>query len=185
MRMGLKNWLAGLLIAALTGSPVFSSEAVQLRSRDVQLHSGSLSGVVLNRESRPVPGVEVRLMYGKNVIATATSDDNGNFAVHGLRNGGHIVNTGEEKELVRFWNSDVAPPSASARMIMVVDEQVVRGQGCAEECGEVCGEGGFGHKSSMGGALSNPGVLMLLAGGAVGVVAIVAHNDDDDAPASP
>ncbi|MEY3175058.1 MAG: hypothetical protein RLZZ436_2972 [Planctomycetota bacterium] len=183
MRHVLKQWLAAALMGTLVATPVFGTEAVELRSRDVLLHSGSLSGVVLNRQSHPVPGVQVRLMYGKNVIATAITDDNGNFAVHGLRNGGHIVGTGEEKELVRFWSSEAAPPAASARMIMVVDEQVIRGQGCADDCVEECGEGQPGGKSACG-VLSNPVALLLLGGGAAGIVAIVAHNDDD-APASP
>jgi len=179
-----RPWVAMALITALTGSPLFADEAVKLRSRDVLLHSGSLSGVVLNRESHPVPGIQVRLMHGKNVIATATSDDNGNFAVHGLRNGGHIVGAGEEKELVRFWNSDVAPPVASARLIMVVDEDVIRGQGFAEECVPECGEDADRRKSCLCGAFGNPTALLLLGGGAAGIVAIVAHNDND-APASP
>lgn len=171
------------LIAALTATSVLAEEPVELRSRDVLLHSGSLSGVVLNRESHPLPGIQVRLLHGKQVIATATSDDNGNFAVHGLRNGGHVVATGDEKELVRFWNSGAAPPSASARLIMVVDEEVIRGQGFAE-CVEECGDTAATRKSCLSRALSNPTALLLLGGGAAGIVAIVAHNDND-APASP
>jgi len=179
-----KKIVAGL-ITALIGSPVFADETVALRSRDVLLHSGSLSGVVLNRESHPVPGVVVKLMHGKNVIATATSDDNGNFAVHGLRSGGHVVSAGEEKELVRFWRSDAAPPAASARMIMVVDETVVRGQGWSDECVEECGEDESARKCCLSGAFGNPTALLLLGGGAAaGIVAIVAHNEND-APASP
>jgi hypothetical protein len=125
----------------------------------------------------------VNLLHGRNVIATATSDDNGNFAVHGLRNGGHVVNTGEEKELVRFWSSDVAPPNASARLIMVVDEEIVRGQMVPLESVVPPGEAAVaGH--SMSGVLMNPFALALMAGGAVGIVAIVAHNENDT-PASP
>ncbi|MFM7057383.1 MAG: carboxypeptidase-like regulatory domain-containing protein [Planctomycetota bacterium] len=176
--------MATILMAPLTVGPVVAEEAVEVRSRDVLLHSGSLSGVVLNRESHPLPGITVQFLHGKNVIAVATSDDNGNFAVHGLRNGGHVVATGEEKELVRFWNSTAAPPSASARLILVVDEEVVRGQGYVEECGVECGDESVTRKSCLCRALSNPTALLLLGGGAAGIVAIVAHNDDD-APASP
>jgi hypothetical protein len=38
--------------------------------------------------------------------------------------------------------------------------------------------------NSMSGVLMNPYALALMAGGAVGIVAIVAHNEND-APASP
>lgn len=179
-----RNWLAVALVFAVMGSPVFSSDAVQLRSRDVLLHSGSLSGVVLDREAHPVPRVPVRMFYGKQLIATVTSDENGNFAIHGLRNGGHIVNAGEEKTLVRLWTSDSAPPSAAARMVMVVDEEVIRGQGCADQCVDECGEGAFSRKKSMCSVLTNPAVMLLIGGGVVGVVAIANHNDDDR-PASP
>jgi hypothetical protein len=184
MKKSLRQWLAGTLIVAMTSGPVLSDEAVQLRSRDVVLHSGSLSGVVLNRQARPVPGLTVKLLYGKDLIATATSDDNGNFAVHGLRNGGHIVNAGTEKELVRFWSSDVAPPAASARMVVVVDEQVVRGQTSADDCAEECGEACAAEKSSVCSVLGNPAVMLLIGGGVVGALAVAAHNDDDG-PASP
>jgi hypothetical protein len=184
MKKSLRQWLAGTLIVVMMGAPVLGEEAVQLRSRDVVLHSGSLSGVVLDRQARPVRGLPVRLFYGKNLIATATSDDNGNFAVHGLRNGGHIVNTGAEKELVRFWSSDVAPPAASARMVVVVDEQVVRGQMSSDDCAEECGEACAAESSSVCSVLGNPAVMLLIGGGVVGAIAIAAHNDDDG-PASP
>jgi hypothetical protein len=67
---------------------------------------------------------------------------------------------------------------------MVVDEEIIRGQGFAEECVEECGEESATRKSCLCGALGNPTALLLLGGGAAGIVAIVAHNEND-APASP
>ena len=67
---------------------------------------------------------------------------------------------------------------------MVVDEEVIRGQGCADECAEECGEAAFGQGKSMCSVLTNPAVMLLIGGGVVGALAIAAHNDDDG-PASP
>lgn len=176
--MMFRKMLSSVLAVATTlGAPVLGSGPVELRSRDVVLNGGKLEGTVVNREAQPVSGLTVRLFHGENLIATTTSDERGQFSVTGLRNGGHVLCTGEDRQNVRFWGTQAAPPAAVNRVTMVVDEAVVRGQ-----CGDACGEGSGGLLTSV---MGNPAVLLLIGGGVVGVVALAASNDNDDQPASP
>jgi hypothetical protein len=176
--MVLRKVLSCILAVTTTlGAPVLGSGPVELRSRDVVLNDGKLEGTVLNREAQPVAGLTVRLFHGESLIATTTSNERGQFSVTGLRNGGHVLAMGEDRQNVRFWGTQSAPPAAVNRVTLVVDEAVVRGQ-----CGDACGEGSGSMLSSV---MGNPAVLLLIGGGVVGVVAIAAHNNNDDQPASP
>ncbi len=177
---GLRKALSCVLAATMTlGSPLMAAGPVELRSRDVVLNDGRLEGTVVNRQAQPVAGLTVRLFHGESLIATTTSNEKGQFSVGGLRNGGHTLCTGEDRQSVRFWGTQAAPPAASNRMTMVVDEEIVRGQNCGDNCGE-------GSGSLLSSVMGNPAVLLLVAGGVVGVVAIAAQNNNDDStPASP
>ena len=171
----------------LIGSPLLASEAVAIRSSDYLLgHDGVLAGSVLNQSGLPVSGLPVHVLYEDHVIATAFSDENGQFAVQGLRNGQHTVQLGASIQPVRFWRNAAAPPAALSRMAIVVDEEVVRGQcsgdGCGEECGEGCGEGFSGRHRGAG---WGPALGILLIGGAVATTLALTLDDDDDTPASP
>ena len=167
-----------LAMVMLVGSPVLASEAVAIRSSDYLLgHEGVLSGSVLNRSGLPVSGLPVQVLHEDQVIATAVSDEKGQFAVQGLRNGHHTVQLGASRQPVRFWSNTAAPPAALSRMAIVVDEEVVRGQ-----CGESCGEGFCGGHHGAG---WGPALGILLIGGAVATTLALTLDDDDDAPASP
>ena len=110
------------------GAPVMAAGPVEFRSSDVALTDGVMEGTVLNTAARPVFGLKVQLLHGDQVIARATSDENGQFAIRGLRNGGHVLQVGSVQQPVRFWGTQAVPPSATSTMAIVVDEQVVRGQ---------------------------------------------------------
>ena len=167
----------------LFGSPLLASEAVAIRSSDYLLgHDGVLSGSVLNQSGLPVSGLPVQVLHEEHVIATAVSDENGQFAVQALRNGQHTVQLGASQQHVRFWSNAAAPPAALSRIAIVVDEEVVRGQCCGDGCGEGCGEGfSGGHR----GAGWGPALGILLIGGAVATTLALTLDDDDDNPASP
>jgi len=164
-----------LSMAMLVGSPLLASETVAIRSSDYLLgQEGVLAGSVLNRSGVPVSGLPVQVLHEDHVIATAVSDEKGQFAVQGLRNGPHKVQLGASQQPVRFWSNTAAPPAAVSRMAIVVDEEVVRGQ-CAEGCGE-----GFagGHHGGWGTALG-----VLLIGGAVATTLALTLDDNENAAA--
>ena len=166
-----------LSMAMLVGSPLLASETVAIRSSDYLLgQEGVLAGSVLNQSGLPVAGLPVQVLHGDHVIATAVSDEKGQFAVQGLRNGSHTVQLGASRQAVRFWSNTAAPPAAVSRMAIVVDEEVVRGQ-CGESCGEGCGEGfAGGHHKAWGTAFG-----VLLIGGAVATTLALTLDDNDNA----
>lgn len=172
-----------LSMALLVGSPLLASETVAIRSSDYLLGQESiLAGSVVNQSGLPVAGLPVQVLHKGQVIATALSDDKGEFAVQGLRNGQHTVKVGASQQSVRFWMSKAAPPTAVSRLAIVVDEEVVRGQ-CGESCAEGCGEGfaGGDHRAW------KTAVGVLLIGGAVATTLALTLDDNNSsaAPGSP
>lgn len=168
-----------LSMALLVGSPLLASETVAIRSSDYLLGQESiLAGSVVNQSGLPVAGLPVQVLHKGQVIATALSDDKGEFAVQGLRNGQHTVKVGASQQSVRFWMSKAAPPTAVSRLAIVVDEEVVRGQ-CGESCAEGCAGGDHrAWKTAVG---------VLLIGGAVATTLALTLDDNNSsaAPGSP
>lgn len=164
-----------LSMSMLVGSPLLASETVVIRSSDYLLgQEGVLAGSVLNQSGLPVAGLPVQVLHEEHVIATAISDEQGQFAVQGLRNGAHKVQIGASQQPVRFWSNTAAPPAAVSRIAIVVDEEIVRGQ-CGDSCGEGCGEGfAGGHHGAWGTALG-----VLLIGGAVATTLALTLDDSD------
>lgn len=162
-----------LSMVMFVGSPVLAAEAVAVRSTDYLLgQKGVLVGSVVNQQGQPAAGLPVQVLHDGRVVATAYSDEQGEFAVESLRNGIHTVQLGETQRPVRFWSNAAAPPSAVSRMAIVVDEEVVRGQ-CGEFCGEGCGEGGC----RAGGLTWGTTCGLLLVGGAVATTLALTLDD--------
>jgi hypothetical protein len=182
-RMQLSSWKKALCVAlsvVLTlGSPVFAGGPVEIRSTDIALGHGQLTGCVLNVAGQPVSGIPVQVLHGESVIATVASNEDGQFAVEGLRNGAHVIQVGSSVQPVRFWSAHAAPPAAAGQLAIVVDEEIVRGQ-CGDACGDPCGEAcGAGTKCCNG-------LGLLLFGGAVAATLVYTLDQNgSDAPASP
>lgn len=174
VRRGVSVVLATVM---LVGSPVLASEPVVIRSADYLLgQDGVLAGSVVNHSGLPAAGLPVQVLHKDQVIATAMSDEKGEFAVQGLRNGQHTVRLGASQQSVRFWSNHAAPPAAMTRMAIVVDEEVVRGQ-CGDSCGEGCGEGFAGRNHGAWG----PALGILLIGGAVATTLALTLDDNNNA----
>ena len=153
-----------LSMAMLVGSPVLASESVAVRSTDYVLgQKGVLAGNVVNQQGQPVAGLPVQVLHEGRVIATAYSNEKGEFAVESLRNGGHVVQLGASAQPVRFWSDAAAPSSAATRMAIVVDEDVVRGQ-CGEGCGESCSDSCLNWRTA--------GCLLLIGGAAAATIVL-------------
>lgn len=158
-----------LSMAMLLGSPVLAAENVAVRSTDYLLgQKGVLVGSVVNQQGQPAAGLPVQVLHDGRVVATAYSNEQGEFSVESLRNGTHSVQLGETLHPVRFWSNASAPPSAVSRMAIVVDEKVVRGQ-----CGEGCGEGGCRPRGLKWGTAAG----VLLIGGAVATTLALTLDD--------
>lgn len=165
------------LVAAMTGSPLFAEGPIVLQTGDIVLQDGVMRGTIVDPASHPIAGQPVRLYYQDTQIAEAVSNSRGEFSISGLRNGSHTLACGSNRNHLRFWGADAAPPAASQRAMIVVGHQIVRAQ---DECVDGdCGEGGL-----WGSRLGRPAMLLAIAGGAVGIIAIIDHNNDDG-PVSP
>jgi Carboxypeptidase regulatory-like domain len=163
--------LAGLMTI---GTPAVAEEPLVPEPRDVVVSDdGLLSGTVMDSAALPVSGVQVAVLHGEDVIATTTSDEEGRFAVDGLRSGSHIVQVAGTFTPVRLWRPRMAPPAAIQRLAVVVRQPVVLGQQ----------NSGFPGMNLITG---NP-VPFLLIAGALGVVLGTTLDEDEQAvvPASP
>jgi len=175
LRNAMRLFLAGLISV---GSPIMAAGPVEIRSTDITLaQQGTLKGTVLNVSAQPVSGIPVNVLHDETVVATATSDEQGQFSVQGLRKGAHVIQVGSVQQPVRFWGESAAPPASASQMAIVVDEEIVRGQ-----------MGYFPPNTVNNTLTANTGVLLLI-GGAVAIVlgtTLGADNDDSAVPpASP
>ena len=171
MRKAICFILAGLISV---GSPVLAGGPVEIRSTDVTLgHQGLLKGSVLNASAQPVSGVSVHVLHGDAVVASATSDSQGQFSVKSLRNGSHLIQVGSVQQPVRFWGTQAAPPVSTSQMTIIVDDEVIRGQS------------GFVPGNSVADTMSSNLGAILLIGGAVGIVLGTTLGADNDSPVPP
>jgi hypothetical protein len=171
--------LAGLVSFGsplMAGDPVQIGASEEVRSSDVVLHAGGeLHGTVLNTEGQPVPGVTVSIFHSERSVATTVSNDEGKFAVKGLRNGAHIIEVGTKHQSVRLWGTNTAPPAAIENVAVVVDEEAVRGQMF----------GGGGGRMLGGNGLMGSGIGGLMIVGAVTAITLGTTLDNNATPASP
>ena len=107
--------------AAFAAPPAKASNDVALAA------NGTLTGVLLTKEGKPLDGAVVSVRRGGKEMGTAVSTTRGNFAVAGLSSGVYDVVVGEKVIPVRAWTAEVAPPNARAEALIVVGH-VARGQ---------------------------------------------------------
>ncbi len=97
--------------------------------RDVALRDGSvLVGTCMQPDAKRLSGTPVTLMQNGKPIVALKCNREGRFAVLGIRPGVYEVRTHNAVDLVRIWAPSTAPPSAATELLMVVEQQVVRGQ---------------------------------------------------------
>ena len=108
--------------AALAGSQANVTTDIALQQ------GGLLVGQVMGRDGSGRAGEQVAILFGDREIVRTTTDENGVFAVAGLRGGQYQVTTREGTSLIRAWAPNTAPPAAREGSLLVVGDQVVRGQ---------------------------------------------------------
>jgi len=96
---------------------------------DIALQQGGLLvGQMMGRDGSVRAGEQVAILFGDREIVRTTTDENGVFAAVGLRGGQYQVATREGTSLIRAWAPNTAPPAAREGSLLVVGDQVVRGQ---------------------------------------------------------
>lgn len=139
---------------------------------DVRLHANDVfMGQVVTRDYVPVEGRAVALINANRVLGAAKTDARGFFAFRGLENGVYQVAVNEDRMAYRVWTAQTAPPAAHAGALIVVEDDVVRGQ--QEASGHV-----------LKAALNNPFIVGGVIAAAI-AVPIAVHNARDEGPATP
>jgi hypothetical protein len=170
----------GLRAAEPAPAAVEGAKAPGKLSLDVIVSAkGELRGAAVNADNAPSAGAKVSLrnVSGKGNVETNT-DKAGHFLLQGVRPGVYSLTVNGEKsraeKIVRVWWQESAPPAATPLALVQLQSQqapdVVRGQiggGYATSTAQIL----------IGGAL--------IAGGAVGIVALAGGFNSGHGPSSP
>jgi len=103
--------IAGALSALAPGS-----------ARAAPPHGDDIAGVVVDSVSgKPLPGGEVRILQGSNVVAVTTTDQFGRFIVHNLANGTYTVSARYlgYRPVDRTYTVNAAAPTSILTVAMV------------------------------------------------------------------
>ena len=94
---------------------------------DVSLgDGGQLSGVVHDGNGAPKVNAPLALIQNQREVARVTTDDQGRFAINGVRGGTYVVASGQHSNIYRAWAPGTAPPAARRQVLLQVGP-VVRG----------------------------------------------------------
>jgi len=121
---------ANLLNAAADQTtPTAAKTARTVAIGDVALgNQGLLTGKAVDAQGHPLDGAVVKVYFNGSQVVQTVSDQNGLFAVQGLRGGVHRVVAGQSEQIVRLWAANTAPPAAQQNALVVDDSNTVRGQ---------------------------------------------------------
>lgn len=89
---------------------------------------GSLSGLVVDVQGLPVSQAPVVLRQAGQPGAAVTTDRLGQFRISGVPGGTYQLTVGSQSRLLRLWATETAPPQAKPMAVVVVGDQVLRGQ---------------------------------------------------------
>ncbi len=156
-------------VAILAPQADAADAAAANRIADIMLHDGgTMIGVLVDANGRPVAQENVVLKQGNRVAAITQSNKLGQFAVRGLRGGVYQVEAGKHRSLVRVWTAQTAPPAASQAGQFVTRDDIVRGQ--------IEWEGGGV------GWVEGTAVGLGITGTVLSVIALDKANDNDNLP---
>lgn len=182
----MKAWSVRLLfvLTACVSHPAVG--APQSLPSDIALQAdGKLAGQLMDAQGNALPNVTVELAAADGRVAMAQTDQQGRFHFIALQGGVYTVSAFGRSSAYRLWAPHTAPPTAIESLLLVRQEEVVRGQSCGYgpvTCGspvQSCGcNGGL-----LGWMQDHP---VITAGAVAAAIAIPLSTDDDDTiPATP
>lgn len=114
----------------LPTSAVAAAPAVAANNSDIALRTGGLLvGQVVDQQGVAKAGMPVSVQFAGKEVVNTTTDKNGVFAAKGLRGGQYQLVTPQGDSACRLWAADTAPPSAGPAALVVLNNDVVRGNG--------------------------------------------------------
>lgn len=165
---------------------------------------GTATGRVLDEKQKGVPNTTVSIRQGKDEIAKATTDADGNFKVKNLKGGMYLITSSSGYGLFRFWAPKSAPPAAHDQVLLMSKAVIVRAQSPSNgevlydengqpyaqvhvvDDGAVC-TGTEQCCPPVGGALCciDCCTLLLIGLSTAALIIVLTHDDDDPDPSSP
>lgn len=114
----------GMLVSPLSAAPIG-----EMTPSDVVLQEGNvLIGQVVDAQGVSQPETTVTIANHQAEVASVKTDEAGRFSVSGLQGGVYRVAIGQQQGIYRVWAPNTAPPVAQKSVMMVVGQDVVRGQ---------------------------------------------------------
>jgi hypothetical protein len=136
--------------------------------------SGALRGKVYNAQGQPLNHVEVLVVASRGEAVRSRTNEQGEFALDGLRGGVYHVAAGHGMQTVRAWSNGTAPPAAERQVLIVSDPRVVLGQYEPGTLGHFFQEAKY--------TLSNPLIVAGIIAAAVAIPVAIHNSGNDDAP---
>ena len=100
----------------------------RLAPTDVALRDGGvLVGQLVDGQGAPLPAAMISIQSQGRPVAEAKTNDQGEFAVNGLKGGVYEIAAPGHQGAYRVWAPRTAPPAASNGVLLVSDADVVRG----------------------------------------------------------
>jgi hypothetical protein len=119
----------GMLLSPMTMAAAPLAAPSPTAPSDVALGDGGiLVGQVVDAQGVAVAMARVTLADHKQEIAQVRADQEGKFAVPGLRGGVYRISSRGQDAMYRLWAPRTAPPVAQQGVILVVGGDVIRGQ---------------------------------------------------------
>lgn len=116
-------------VQAATGSQKMTVQTTEASVLDIGLQqNGTFAGRVVDHAGSATRNAEVVVRQGSKEVARTRTDDQGRFAVQGLRGGVYEISSGKTVGTYRVWQSEVAPPAAKEQALLVLGENGTRGQ---------------------------------------------------------
>lgn len=164
---------AALACVGMLAQPAFAQAPVAMPAvADIALADGGLfTGKVVNAQGAPLAKAAVSLQQAGHEVASTVTNEEGVFAVQGLRGGLYQVVSERGVVAYRLWEANTAPPAANQSALIVTGDSVVNGQ--------------YGPPQHGSGIMSwvREHPLLVAAGVATAIAVPLALADDDD-PAS-
>lgn len=131
----IRPWLVGLALihVAIPWQAVRAAEGeaepAAIVTRDIDLgRTQQLRGQLVNRDGKPLANQRVIALQGETTPMQTTTDRSGRFVFVGLKAGIYQVQAENCLALCRCWSDQTAPPAAVTELLLVSDDQAVRGQ---------------------------------------------------------
>lgn len=121
--------LAAIACVGMVLPPQALAANTPSRQNDVALRPGGvLIGQVVDAQGVAQREKHISIQYGEQEVVRTTTDQNGVFAAQGLRGGQYRIAMENGESHCRLWAPNTAPPAAGDALVVVADQNVVRGQ---------------------------------------------------------